>query len=73
MVGMDTISADGTMVATDTISAVGTVMAMVIASHIIGPFTIIPLPVTRRFTMPGTRIWVLVWIPLILGNLSEDY
>jgi hypothetical protein len=48
MVGMDTISADGTMVATDTISAVGTVMAMVIASHIIGPFTIIRLRVTGR-------------------------
>ena len=26
-----------------------------------------------RLLCSGTRIWVLVWIPLILGNLSEDY
>ena len=46
MVAMDTISEVGTMVATDTIGAAGTVMAMVIAGHIIGPFTIIRLRVT---------------------------
>ena len=30
---------------------VGTAMATVVTSPIIGPFTIIPLPVTRPFTM----------------------
>jgi hypothetical protein len=52
---------------------VGTAMATVVTSPIIGPFTIIPLPVTRPFTMLRHPHLGFGLDSADLRYLSEDY